>query len=273
MDAMKIESVKLVYFSPTGTTEKIVEGVARGINYSSLERVDITKPGNRKQRLVTSEDELLIIGVPVYFGRVQVNAIEWLNTVKGCDTPTVCIVVYGNREYDDALLELKETMIGRGCTPIACAAYIGEHSFSNPQTPIATGRPDAADIVHAESFGEKIRDKMLSVASIDFIKEISVPGKFPYQDTTESRERLSVVDMIAVDSNCMQCGECAQICPVSAIDFENSSSVDKGKCILCHACIKHCLTNARTVKDDMIKNIALRLSGALQARKEPVLFL
>jgi ferredoxin len=270
---MKIESLKLVYFSPTGTTKKIIEGIARGINHDYVEHVDITKPENRKQQLETSEDGLLIVGLPVYFGRVQANAIEWLNTIKGHDTLTVCIVVYGNREYDDALLELKETIVNNGCKPIACGAYIGEHSFSSSETPIAAGRPDSADLLHAQSFGKEIRKKIISLPSIGQISDISVPGQYPYIDMGDSKKILSGVDLVSVDSNCVQCGECAQLCPVGAINFEHSASVDQSKCILCHACIKHCPTSARRIKNDVVKNIAIRLSSALQGRKEPVLFL
>lgn len=270
---MKIESLKLVYFSPTGATKRIIERIAYGISHSTVEIVDITKPEGRKQQLQTAENELLIIGVPVYFGRVQTNAIEWLHTIEAHNTPTVCIVVYGNREYDDALLELKDTMVKNGCLPIACAAYIGEHSFSNSEAPIAAGRPDADDLSQAELFGEKIKEKILSIPSISYIIDITVPGNYPYVDMIDGKKMLSSVDFIAVDNNCSQCGVCAQYCPVGAIDPENSASIDTKKCILCHVCIKKCPANARTTKNDMIKNIALRLSQTFQDRKEPIFFL
>lgn len=273
MKEMKIESLRLAYFSPTGTTRKIVEGIAQGIKHIPVKQLDITKPENRKRKLETSEGDLLIVGVPVYFGRVQANAIDWSNTIKSHNTPAVCVVVYGNREYDDALLELKEAAVNAGCIPIACAAYIGEHSFSSSETPIAAGRPDSVDLSHAQSFGEKIVKKVTSVSSVGQFGDISVPGQYPYIDMTDSKKNLSGVDLVATDSNCVQCGECARLCPVGAIDFGHSSAVDKSKCILCHACIKHCPANARHIKNEMIKNIAIRLSGALQGRKEPVLFL
>ena len=105
---MKIESAKLVYFSPTGTTKAVVQGIAHGINAGTIELIEITKPDARKQPLMVSENELLVIGVPVYMGRVPALLIEWLNAIQAHNTPTVCVVVYGNRVYDDALLELKK---------------------------------------------------------------------------------------------------------------------------------------------------------------------
>jgi len=58
-------------------------------------------------------------------GRVPALLMEWLQTIKAQKTPVVCVVVYGNKVYDDALLELKNIMTKCGCKPVACAAYIG----------------------------------------------------------------------------------------------------------------------------------------------------
>jgi Flavodoxins len=154
---MDIESVKLVYFSPTETTKAVVQEIARGITQSNVELLDITRPDARKRSLQTSERELLIIGVPVYMGRIPALSSKWLHAIQAHNTPAVCVVVYGNRVYDDALLELNDILTGRGCKPIAGAAFIGEHSFSTAETPTAEGRPDAGDLKHAELFGKKYR--------------------------------------------------------------------------------------------------------------------
>ncbi|MFH2011623.1 MAG: EFR1 family ferrodoxin [Pseudomonadota bacterium] len=270
---MNLELLKLVYFSPTGTTKKIVEAIAQGIDIKAMKLFDITKLGSSKQQLQTSENELLIIGMPVYFGRAQANAIEWLTTVKAHNTPTICVVVYGNREYEDALLELKDTAIKAGCLPIACGAFIGEHSFSTNETPIAAGRPDTEDINYANSFGQKIMEKILSVPSIDHIAGVTVPGKYPYKNIEDSVKMFSFIDFIAVNDSCLQCGLCSQNCPVDAIDPENSKSINIRKCILCNACIKVCPENARYIDNDTIKNIAQHLNQKCQTRKEPIIFM
>lgn len=270
---MNIRLLKIVYFSPTNTTKRIVDAIAQGIGPCTMEIVDITSPGGRKQQLHTTENDLLLLGVPVYFGRVQINAIEWLHTIKAHNTPTVCVVVYGNREYDDALIELKDTAIRAGCLPIACGAFIGEHSFSSTETPIATGRPDADDLDCAKSFGQKIKEKTRALSSINQIGTITVPGNYPYIDMADSKEKLSSVDLVTVRDSCLQCGVCAEHCPVGAIDSENSAIVDKKKCILCNACIKVCPEKARKVNNDVIRGIAVRLSQSCHTRKNPICFL
>jgi ferredoxin len=269
---MKIQSLKLVYFSPTGTTRRIIEVIACGIKKGAVSIVDITRPEARQQQLQTSEDELLVVGVPVYAGRVPAIAIDWLHMIKARNTPTVCIVVYGNREYDDALLELKDTVVKQGCIPIACAAYIGEHSFSNSETPIAVARPDATDLNLAEIFGQKINEKLLSISVDDQISNITVPGNYPYKDYKDPKAFMTPVDFISISDKCSQCGVCAKVCPVGAIDLENSALIDKEKCIVCCACIKGCPENALTIKAVPVKDIAMRLSQTCQKRKEPEFF-
>ena len=265
---MKIQSLKLAYFSPTGTTKSIIQSIARGINQSTVELIDITKPEARKQQLQTSENELLVVAVPVYIGRVPALLIEWLHAIKACNTPAVCIVVYGNRAYDDALLELKDILIKRGCIPIAGAAYIGEHAYSSSETPIAEARPDASDLNHAELFGRKINEKLLSVSSVDHISDINIPGNYPYRGDS----KLWSVDFITISNECTQCGICAEGCPVGAIDSENSNLIDKEKCITCCACIKNCPQNARTMKPGLVKDAAMRLNKQCKERKAPVFF-
>lgn len=266
---MKLQSVKVVCFSPTGTTRAVVQHIADGVGHSQCQLVDITRPGARQEPLCVSDTELLIVGVPVYMGRVPAVLIEWLSEVQASNTPTVCVVVYGNRVYEDALLELKDIMVKRGCVPIACAAFVGEHSFSSPEIPVAHGRPDADDRTHAEVFGRKIREKMQSMPSPTQNADVSVPGVFPYRGSSD----LWSVDFVAVSDKCVQCGVCAEACPVGAIDSNDRSVIDTEKCITCCACIKICPQEARSVKPSPVKDAAKRLSELFKEPKGPEYFM
>ena len=265
---MELKLLKLAYFSPTGTTKAIIQGVARGINLNNVELIDVTKPNLRAHQLNTSKNDLLVVAVPVYIGRVPALLCEWLCAIKAEKTPVVCIVVYGNRAYDDALLELKDILMKRGCIPIACAAFIGEHSYSNRETPIAEARPDASDLIHAELFGRKVNEILHSVPSFEYISDINIPGYYPYRGDS----RIWSIDFIAVNNECTQCGICAESCPVSAIDSKNSNLIDKEKCITCCACIKNCPQNARTMKTGPVKDAAMRLNKLYKERNEPEFF-
>jgi len=266
---MNIETVKLVSFSPTGTSRTVIESIAQGLNPDRIEHIDITTPDARKDPLNASDHDLLIIGVPVYMGRIPALLTDWLNAIKAENTPAVCVVVYGNRVYDDALLELKDFMIKGGCIPIAGAAFIGEHSFSSPNVPTAHGRPDAEDIHQAVIFGQKIQQKLQNISDISRISEVQVPGFSPYRgDTT-----LWTVDFLEVSDECTQCGICVQNCPVGAIDQQNPRLIQVEKCITCCACMKNCPEHARTMKPGLVKDAQLRLHTLYSERKEPEIFI
>ena len=108
----------------------------------------------------TAEDELLVVGVPVYMGRVPELLMEWLHAVKASGSPAVSVVVYGNRAFEDSLIELEDILTERGCISIAGAAYIGEHSFSSPETPIAERCPVGA--IDPESSNSIDMDKCIT---------------------------------------------------------------------------------------------------------------
>jgi ferredoxin len=266
---VRLKSLKLVCFSPTGTAKSILVAVARGINHGNTDLIDLTKPGTRKLKLQTSEKNLLVVAVPVYMGRVPALLLEWLNGIVAYGSPAVCIVVYGNRAYDNALIELGDILIKHGCTLIAGAAFIEEHSYSSSVFPIAKGRPDKKDIYYAEYFGQTINEKLSSVSSIDQIQKVFIPGNCPDGDRT----KIWSLDFITVNRACTQCGTCSERCPVGAIDAKNSHLIDKEKCITCCACIRYCPQKAKAMKSGPVKDAAMRLGMLYKERKEPVCFI
>lgn len=262
---MEINTLTLATFSPTGTGERVARAIADGLGQSVVNHIDLTRPEVRKQSLHLAKGTVLIIAVPVYMGRVPALLDEWFESLAGDHTPAVCVVVYGNRAYENALLELKDRVTAKGCVPAGCAAYIGEHSFSTPEVPTAHGRPDADDLSLARDFGTQLRERFTDVGSPHELTEVQVPGTTPYGGVTE----LWDVDFIIVSDNCVQCGQCAAICPMEAIDPADSADIDITRCITCCACLKACPEGARTMNSGPVMDARIRLNKLFHDRKKP----
>lgn len=265
---MNINSVKLVYFSPTGTSKRIAEAIAKGIEAPS-DYLDLTPHAARNQKFEKLNDDLTIIAVPVYAGRVPIEASHRLQRLKANGSLAALIVVYGNRDYDDALLELHDLTSEAGFKPIAGGAFIGEHSFSTAEKPTAHGRPDEKDLERAKEFGKKIREKISGISGTENITFVEVPGNRPYRDHWEPEKPMAP---ITEEDLCTKCGQCAEMCPVAAITLGTEVATQEDACILCCACVKNCTTNARVMRPQM-QQIAEWLNTNFSERKEPETYL
>ena len=266
---MNVNKVKLVYFSATGTTRTILESIAKGTGVEDVEHIDMTRSGTTGETIGPFSDELVIIGAPVYGGRLPVDAVDRFKQLKAAETPAVLVVLYGNREFDDALMELKHISVESGFVPVAGGAFIGEHSFATRDIPIANGRPDSQDVQTAAAFGEKIKDKLAALGSLDEQADLEVPGNYPYK--AEGAKPMAVSPVTDEDA-CTLCGTCAEVCPAAVISLDTSVSTLTEQCIRCSVCIKECPEDARSWDDGGMQKLINWLRETCSARKEPEVF-
>ena len=267
---MKINKCKCVFFSPTGTTKKIVNEIANGIGIKEKENIDFTKLALRNQNQIPFENnELAIIGVPVYSGRIPILAEKFIKNLKAEKTLSVVVVVYGNREYGDALIELKNTCEKVGFRTLAGGVFIGEHTMSSERKPIAHGRPDEEDLRKAYNFGKKIEGKLELIENLNKICSLSVPGNPEYI----KRPWMPITAPTTNKKLCTLCTKCIQVCPTGAITKDDSIiKTDKNKCIVCYECIKTCPVEAREMKNILFKQVNKKLYRTCKERKEPEIY-
>lgn len=248
-----MKKINTVYFSPTGTTKKVVLQIGKKIledsnNTFESENVDFTLPKNRENSLSFTKEDIVILGVPVYAGRVPNILLKYLNTIKGNGAVAIPVVVYGNRNYDDALIELKDILELNGFKAVAAGAFIGEHSFSKI---LAKNRPNTEDMTIIEEFAHKIYKKLITEKNINIVE---VKGEKPYRKYYRPKDKNgNPVDIRKVtpktNSNCTNCKVCVQVCPMGSIDFHDVSKLN-GICIKCGACIKKCPKGAKYYDDE-----------------------
>lgn len=262
---MNISKVKLVYYSPTNTSKRTVTAIMKGTGLD-YDYIDLTSPDAESKSYEVAKDELAIIAAPVYSGRIPTVAVNRIKKIKGNDSPAVLVAVYGNRAFEDALLELKDITSELGFKAVAGAAFIGQHSFDTKDTPIATGRPDAEDIKKAKEFGAKVMEKL---AGLDEIPELEVPGNSPYRQGGGGDPRSPETN----PETCILCGMCARVCPTGCVEVTDSVATKKEDCTACSACVQNCPTGARHWSHEGILKAAKWLATEYGARREPEIFL
>lgn len=243
--------VTTLYFSATYTTKRVVEAVAAGLS-NEVVSYDITNDA-ATDAVIIPREELLVVGVPVYAGRVPAMAAERLRRFKGDNTPAVAVAVYGNRHYDDAVLELHDIMTECGFRTVAAGAFIAQHSIF-PK--VGAARPDTEDLAEIKTFAEK----SLAVLAGDF-GAINIPGNRPYKVPG------GIPIWPTASRKCNGCGACAKLCPTGAIDPAAPKGVNKEKCIKCGRCIVVCPTKARRFYGIKYSLAAARFNSAFAARR------
>lgn len=248
-----------ITFSPTGGTQKVADILTKALD-SQPAPVDLTASGADFSAVALTQEDVAVIAVPSYGGRVPAPAVQRLAAVRGGGARAVLVCVYGNRAYEDTLVELADAAHKADFRVVAAVAAVAEHSIARRY---AAGRPDAEDQRQLRDFAEKIREKLSAGDST----EPAIPGNRPYK-------KAGGAGMVPRPTrDCNRCGLCAEQCPVQAIDRSDPRRTDKGKCISCMRCVAVCPRSARKVSAVMLTAVDIALKKACSGRKPDELYL
>lgn len=248
-----------IVFSPTGGTQKVADRLSRAMS-EEIVPVDLTDHALAFASITLTPDDVAVLAVPSYGGRVPAPAVERLAALHGNGARAVLVCVYGNRAFEDTLVELQDTAKQAGFRPIAAVAAVAEHSIARQ---FAAGRPDAQDAQQLADFAAQIRDKLAAGSAA----EPQIPGNRPYK-------KAGGAGMVPKPTKaCVRCGACAKACPVQAIAADDPKQVDAKACISCMRCVSVCPHDARKVNPLMLSAAELMLKKVCTERKGNELFL
>lgn len=242
-----------IYFSPTGGTKKTVQFI--GEKFQESQDIDISQEIRSYQM---EKNDFCIVGVPSFGGRVPDIAIRRLKQLQGKDTPVLLVVTYGNRAYEDTLIELKDTLEKQGFICVGAMSIISEHSIV-PK--FGAGRPNQDDFHEIEEYIQQFKERLVLPYS-----PIEVPGNHPY------KEFHTIPMHPKTNSDCQNCGLCAKLCPVNAIPKENPTLTDHDQCISCMRCVKICPKHARSLSSLKLMAVEQKLKKSCSTTKKNEFF-
>lgn len=248
MTAMTGKPAKIftAYFSPTGSTKKAALALTSALaDPDGFTEIDLSLPALAQYTFAAND--IIVVAVPVFGGRVPAFALQQLTALHGQNTSAIAVAAYGNRAYEDALLELSDSLTSQSFRVIAAAAVLSEHSMLRS---IAAGRPDADDLAQLTDFAKKISAKPLTEAPA----LTNIPGNRPYKDW----QPMPVVPQVS--DSCIRCGLCSATCPTQAIPSGQPHTTDPQKCILCLRCTTICPQQARSLPQQAQALIAQKLA-------------
>ena len=252
-----LDKIEFYYFSPTGGTKKAGQIFCEGFAKETVFR-DLSVQGAEAAQ---TESEWIVVAAPVFGGRIPGVVTEKLKKRHGEGKKAVTLAVYGNRAYEDALLELNQTLEGQGFRVEASAALIAQHSMA-PE--VAKGRPDEQDRKEILDFAENVLDKIKEGSGTP----VKAPGNIPYK---------AAMNMPAAPvslPSCTGCGTCEKACPTGAIVMKDgTAAADLEKCILCMACTAACPEHARVLPPPLSERMEQMLGALKDVRRENEFFL
>jgi len=280
MTAKAVHLVQSLYFSPTGSTRRIVEAIAEGTGVPSLAPISVTAPQDRDSFSGQIDGDLLIVGVPVYAGRFPSLVLSPLSKVDGSGRWALPVAVCGNVRMGTCLAELCAILKRQGFTIPAAGNFVAQHSFACEDFSLATGRPDQEDLRQAEEFGRRVAGKIAQdPEDITCVYGRSLYIRMYVSGSTEptgfasmgERHRATIRVSEHNAQLCDDCGRCVDVCPAGCID-PASYLIEDETCIRCFACTAVCAPGAKTKVVQPVPPLAAWFRHRSTERGEPLLF-
>ena len=259
---MKIRQVDGVWFSPTGNTRLAVSTLAGALGReleAPVQWEDWTTPAGRQKETVRGPERLVVVGCPVYAGRLPNKLLPQLKRLlRGEGALAAAVVTFGNRSYGDALLELRELLETGGFRTLAAAALPARHAFSDR---LAPGRPDGEDLAALEELGRGLARRIRTLDAPPepvTLREEHPVGEYYRPLRQDGRPANFLKARPETDpGRCVRCGRCAALCPMGSISREDPAQVE-GVCIKCQACVRGCPRKAKFWTDeDYLSHVAM----------------
>ena len=239
---------------------------------AEVEYHSYTLPREREELPVFDAEDIILWATPVYAGRIPNKTLDYVKrAIPANGNPSVALVTFGNRAYDNALAELVSLMEDGGMKPVGAAATVTRHSFSDT---LGTGRPNEEDLAALDRFAEQVSERIRSKQ----YTLLHVPGEaHPEKYYTPLKTNNAPAGFLKAKPSCnpdccTRCGKCMEVCPMGSIGEDGELPTFDGICIKCQACRRVCPTGAIAFTDPEYLSHVTMIERTFAAPKQPEFF-
>lgn len=274
---MEIRQIHGICYSATGVTEKVVRGLMAALEEDlglpGAVFHGFRKPDERAVDYSFVPGDLVVVGSPTYAGRMPNKiAPDFRSSLQGNGALAVPVVTFGNRAFENSLAELCALLEANGFHTVAAGAFVGRHAFTDA---LGEDRPDWEDRRTIQNFGKRIaarvRDLETPPPPVEVPGDPVAPYYIPKGVDGQPVNFLKAKPQTDL-SKCCDCGVCARLCPMGAINPKNVAEVP-GLCIKCQCCVRKCTHHAKYFEDPAFLSHVAMLEKNFQEPQENALFL
>lgn len=226
----------VIYFSQTGSTQKIAEAIHKGITAAGFQ-CDIARMKDVSPEKLVKYD-LIGLGSPVFSYREPLNVnlfVKRMPSLKGkhcfmfCTHGTVLGAYFNS---------LGGVLAKKGLAIVGFQDWFGSVPMQPVPSPYYTdGHPDDVELQEAADFGKEmaLRSQRIARGETNLIPKLALAKERPFAKPFQADMKLN-------RAKCLypKCKICIENCPMGSIDLSVDPPVLKKGCIECWFCEKIC---------------------------------
>ncbi len=250
---MEIRAV-IFYFSQQGSTKKIAEKIAEGLNQDEkicdlIRFTKLSKDLELVKNFNFSRYNLIGIGVPVYYFHPPHHLFEVFEAFPDLNQTMGFLFCTSGGNPGAALHKIKQVLENKGIKIIdGYDKWIGldQHRcyshFKESALPSSLGHPTPEELVEAREFGIKLMEKALdpnTPEKKDFWAKDNKWAEGGWKERSAPFMERWFPEFNLNMKKCTKCGKCAELCPIDAIILDPYPQWRKD-CDRCYLCDLYC---------------------------------